>query len=537
MENGLKKFSGQYVYADCKFHFSGRENPKGKSLAKLIVRLLSPETGKTLQIQGPQRRKIEARLTEQEKDDLKNGKQVAKLNAQTEIYLNTLDEHEIRKRIKEGAMRLYTANYPTLQKMLKRSVPTESMHTLAAYFAYQHDFFLTQHATTESTLKEKKAALEDICAQLDGYQISAITPKILRSVYCNIGGKEQWKFGIARKFFTYIEHEGVYSGPNPFDRFYEEYAADGKSPNREAARRAAKVHRIDAKNERLLHQRIQNQIGTPCALVIPLAKGARLTVEEIAALLWEDIRITDNDGSRKVLIRNFREQLTGGTHNFTRPPLPETTDFILQQYDFLRQKYSESALTKMYVVPDSHNPKKRVPEKTITAYIRSELIHSGISYKTLAEYSDGNSKKPGGAGITLLHENYDHVLADECGVDIHSGYGCFLRGKVIPNVTDDYYYSFIREDGAHALDGLVRRDGRFSPEPEPGDPITETIQDDGTVEETIHSGGPNKLTGCTGKIILPPGGRVRVKSSHGFQGDLQSRQPGGRPKEVKKSEY
>lgn len=58
MEDGeLKKASGQYTFADCLFPFRVRKPPSGKYPYEAHVRLLSPATGKTLQVEGERRRK------------------------------------------------------------------------------------------------------------------------------------------------------------------------------------------------------------------------------------------------------------------------------------------------------------------------------------------------------------------------------------------------------------------------------------------------------------------------------------------------
>lgn len=53
----LKKASGQYTYSDCLFPYWVRNPPNGKTPYEVHIRLLSPETGKTLQVEGKRRQK------------------------------------------------------------------------------------------------------------------------------------------------------------------------------------------------------------------------------------------------------------------------------------------------------------------------------------------------------------------------------------------------------------------------------------------------------------------------------------------------
>ena len=100
--DGRKKFHGECFYAGVLFKFSGCELKSEKYFAKVTVRIISPDTGKTLQVAGKQRRAIMERLNEHEKQALEAGKQVEKLNASTEVYLPLDDLGDIEKRINDA---------------------------------------------------------------------------------------------------------------------------------------------------------------------------------------------------------------------------------------------------------------------------------------------------------------------------------------------------------------------------------------------------------------------------------------------------
>ena len=272
-------------------------------------------------------------------------------------------------------------------------------------------------------------------------------------------------------------------------------------------------------------------------MVILLAKDAGLEVEEIRELKWEDVLIDGSGAGRTVQIRLFHPDYNSGTQNYTKPLLPAGRQLLLAHYDYLRGKYTVGALKKMYVVPDSENPKKQTATSAITEHIRSELLHSGISYGTIAQCGIKSSNCPGGAGIILCHEHYIHMLSEQCGFEPASAEMAFMTGKEIPQMTDDYYVSYIGSDGARRLEGAARRDSRFAPEPAPTNPITEHKTEDGKVEKVLHAAGTDKLTGCLGKIVIPPGGQLYVYSAYGLQGDVNVRTPGCDVSEAKKFEY
>ncbi len=524
MEDGeLKKASGQYTFADCLFPFRVRKPPSGKYPYEAHVRLLSPATGKTLQVEGERRRKKKKTFTSEEKEMFEEGKQVEKLNATTTVYFSKGTESEVKTAVKKGAERLYRQNHHALKRAIKCTAPTGSIHALAMYHAYQKEFFLTHYTKNKvSTRKEKQTALESICAGLDNKPVNELTATDLHTVYLTLAkSKANGLFAVAEKFFEFCRGK-AYTGPNPVAKYLEDSAAKkgSKSPGGD---KAEKIHRIDQDKEEILQRRTSEKIGTQFAMVILLAKDAGLGVKEIQELKWEDVLIDGTGMDRTVRIRIFHPEYTGGTQNYTKPLLPAGRPLLLAHYDYLREKYTVGALKKMYVVPDAKNPKKQAATSAITTYIRTELLHSGISYGTIALCGIKSSKRLGGAGIILCNEHYRHMLQEQCGIDSTSADMTFLTGGEINQITDDYYVSYIGADGEHRLEGAARRDSRFAPEPAPTKPITERKTEDGKLEKVLHAAGADRLTGCLGKIVIPPGGQLYIYSEYGLQGDANIR--------------
>ena len=139
----LKKASGQYTYSDCLFPYWVRSPPNGKTPYEVHIRLLSPETGKTLQVEGKRRQKKKKTFSAKEQKMFEDGKQVEKLNATTTVYIRDGTEAAVNAAIKKGAERLYRQNYHTIKKALKSMASAASIHALAMYHTYGKEFFLT----------------------------------------------------------------------------------------------------------------------------------------------------------------------------------------------------------------------------------------------------------------------------------------------------------------------------------------------------------------------------------------------------------
>lgn len=514
----LKKASGQYTYSDCLFPYWVRSPPNGKTPYEVHIRLLSPETGKTLQVEGKRRQKKKKTFSAEEQKMFEDGKQVEKLNATTTVYIRDGTEATVKAAVKKGAERLYRQNYHTIKKALKNMASAASIHALAMYHTYSKEFFLTFYTKNKaSTRKEKQNALESICAGLDDKPIDELTTTDLHTVYQTLAkSKATGLFAMTEKFFEFCRGK-AYTGPNPVTKYLEASAAKKgkKSPGGD---KAEKIHRIDQDKEELLRKQIKKKIGTQFAMVFLLAIDAGLNVKEIQELKWKDVLIDGVGMDRTVQIRIFHPEYTGGTQNYTRPLLPAGRQLLLSHYDQLREKHTARALEKMYVVPDANDPKKQATTSAITSHIRSELLQSKI-----ALYGVKNGKHPGGAGIILCNEHYRHMLQEQCGIDSTSADMTFLTGGEIKQITDDYYVSYIGTDGERRLEGTVRRDSRCAPEPVLAKPITERKTKDGNVEKTLHASGADKLIGCIGKVVIPPGGQLYIYSEYGLQGDANIR--------------
>lgn len=355
----LKKASGQYTYSDCLFPYWVRSPPNGKTPYEVHIRLLSPETGKTLQVEGKRRQKKKKTFSAKEQKMFEDGKQVEKLNATTTVYIRDGTEATVKAAVKKGAERLYRQNYHTIKKALKNMASAASIHALAMYHTYGKEFFLTFYTKNKaSTRKEKQNALESICAGLDDKPIDELTTTDLHTVYQTLAkSKATGLFAMTEKFFEFCRGK-AYTGPNPVTKYLEASAAKKgkKSPGGD---KAEKIHRIDQDKEELLRKQIKKKIGTQFAMVILLAIDAGLNAKEIQELKWKDVLIDGVGMDRTVQIRIFHPEYTGGTQNYTKPLLPAGRQLLLSHYDQLREKHTARALEKMYVVPDANDPKKK----------------------------------------------------------------------------------------------------------------------------------------------------------------------------------
>lgn len=521
--DGRKKFHGECFYAGVLFKFSGCELKSEKYFAKVTVRIISPDTGKTLQVAGKQRRAIMERLNEHEKQALEAGKQVEKLNASTEVYLPLDDLGDIEERINDAVIRLYEKHQATLATMLKQDAVY--LHLYSLFQLYQRDFLASLHIKSKKGYSSKRDTLKDICARLDDMEVEKITVNVLKERFRDEPKKLKAPFGLAESFLNFCHRKGAFYGDNPFSLWKDEMEKRSASVHPDsAARRAAKCRKIDFSKEKSIYDERVKSIEGSYSLLFPLAAYAHLTIEEIIALKWSDILVEDLENERTVIIRNIKPEYTGGVHDFSRPPLPAGKQLILMKRDLLSKEYSESELMELYLVHQPGEPKKAISETKASEELRTCLKKAKVHFSEAFVIGKSGVEKEaysynGQAIIQLLHDHYASILEEQCGVDLSSGLGHFLRGELIKDTTTSFYTSLTGEDGKFLLEAILRRDRRFSPAC-PFVAPQEELTADGEIITAVPSWGKDYISAGEVEFVLRPGESLKLEAHYGVCGNL-----------------
>lgn len=545
--SGKEIIQGEGIYRDVKFSYRVHKASNQKEYSHVLkASIISPNTNRILQFGGKRyndfRKKLDKKIelltvevkkldpmsAEFQKAESVLRRQMTKkerlgtnlpiedLNATASTYLTSVDDKTIKKAFEEVVVRLY-ADYQDDIFQALGSTAEKDLHTRTLYDMYQNDFFRSLPATTAKVLKGKKNALLNICNRLNEKSVRDLTDKDIEQVERVLGNTKRNKMRLAEKFLDYCGESGGYTGANPITTYYQHKGNSKKSkgPPRNPLYPTESTH-IAEEPEQKLHDALQHQLDNDAALAIALAKGFRMSMDRILTICWKDIII---DGTH-VWISDYHDNYTGGTHNYIRPPLGETTDFILTKYNQLIEKHGKTKLGKMLVVPV---PGKTMGERktTVTKYIRTMLAQAGVKKEDFeAALDKDNPKAAGGAGYQLLIKHYDYVLQEHCGVDLDSGLGHYLRGLRIYDTTTDYYRCLSDETGNNFLQRIMRRDNWVAP-PLNKDTIICCANGE-TNKYTILPGGPGTRTGVvtTQAVFVPAGFEVSISAPLGIEGEI-----------------
>lgn len=506
---------GEIIYRDVKFLYRVCICNRPSYAYLLKVSLISPVTGKI----HKSKKKLSAynrrhgKKEEGESPPKPSQKSSEYANAYKEGYLTTCDEKTVISKAKKIIPHLYADFQDEILGALRET--GSDIHPRTAYEMMQREFFSSRPAVTEKTLRENRNIVKNFCDLLDHRTISELSDADIKSAVSATKGMKDKKLRLIEAFFEFCGENKLYSGQNPISIYLEHNkikhtsSVKGLYPSNSIT--------ISKECEEKLHLIIDESITEDLSLAIPLVKGFKISIERLLSLTWSEVLIEDNN----VRILDYLPNLTGGTHNYTRPPLRETADFLLKKRQLLLEKYSEKQINKMLVVPvpgQSISAKKA----TLSKYFRTTLLAAGVSQSDIQQAArPGETKSAGGAAYKLLSRHYDFVLQDRCEVDLDSGVGCYLRGIRIHDTTNDYYRSFSDPTGNHFLQVIMDRDTLFCEESSTNTEITEQLVN-GHQEITIPAVSPRIRTAVLSKdfLFLPKGTRLIITSPCGIEGQV-----------------
>ena len=552
--NGRMAICGEAIYMDTKFSFTVHRASARKSDYShvLKVNVIDPKTSKILQVTGKKIsdkiKKIEKSIAEIEasenvsrddpklmelidrKSKLLSGVRLDECNASISKYLSNDRKNTIKRALEAAIPKLYGKYSNEICKALKQSTEVNDIHPLTAFEMYQNDFFSRESKVAERTLKAKKNALRKICELLNEKSISKITVGDVEKVAKSLEGDAKAKLNCAERFFTFCGEVNAYSGANPITVY--------KAGHRGKKAAKAKTHpdvpwHLVPEEEQRLHEEMEKDLSSDLGLAVPLGKGARMSLARMLELRWKDI-IVASDGVR---IQDYKDQFTGATNNYIRPPTKEVSDLIVKKYDELVREFGKTKLRKMKVLMFAEGTTEKQKKTAVTNHIYEILRKSGITREKIRTAVDPNNpKKEGGTGLSLLHKHYDYALKEYGGVNIHSGIGLFLRGMRIYDTTTDSYRCLNDETGNYHLQVIMRRiDVRVGNTVSVGKkPITAQLKSPRVREIKVAAIGHDIRTGVrTKKEIRVPGGTtIVVQSEYGVMGSAKFRL--GKSEEIEK---
>ena len=525
----LSKAAGEYVYCGLTAQFSfsripedlNRKGPKYEGRGS--VSLLAPDDPHILLadrdrleavIEKKVRKAVKAAeaigqkvnqkaLREGIRKELTIGRPISR-KATKDIKLRSFKVATVREAVAKAVEQLILENRQSLlARMDRQGTGTQVQTVMRLFFRFGSGFQCGERA---------HKLLGKVCMALGEKRVEDLKKADVQKIEARFGANG---CKIACRFLD--ECSGEYYGQNPFEKYTLEGKSEKAARDKERARKnAVKTRLIPLEAEKKLYQMCRNDLRDGRCLVIALALGCFLSMEEMVSLKWSDVLFTDGG----VFVRRFQRKRVGALHNYTCPLLPAAQDLVRERYAYLQaQGYTDEELADMTVLSFGVKVKRQLKVSEGTDYLRDSLHRAGVQYSVLEEYQAQAAKRPGGAGLQLCHDHFLNVCRRECKIPADSPTEKFLRMVAFRrDSTNEAYRSFTGKNGRRALAIIARRDQHLL------EPRKCEIQIDQTADAkermSVLPGLPGKCLGAVLEVALKKGDCLLLESEYGLHAEV-----------------
>ena len=342
-----------------------------------------------------------------------------------------------------------------------------------------------------NTLKRKLGNLNKIAGVLGSCDMGKISAVEITQLYSKYGEKQGATLArLGHAFYDYCRSMGYYHGKNPFDDFFI------LTPNKlqDAPQTLKERRRAPKEIPQEVEEKFRTFVTTDTCndekVISTILTHDGFSASAISKLTTADV-IFDGIQVGSVAGVQYRDDLVGATHNYTRPLSPFAAQEIQKRKHLIMESKKTTPLLQAIC------GKKLTPKK-ITAHSKKVLENCGIDKTLLTEDETCNVN---GIGIELFKKNHKSWLQNDCGLARDNGAVNFLNlASVSGDVTADSYRSFCDYGGQRFLLAAMDRDKRHR---SPPNCTTVAISQDANITNiTVPPDDLLRFTACEIEIEL-----------------------------------
>lgn len=192
------------------------------------------------------------------------------------------------------------------------------------------------------------------------------------------GKDSRGKISLLSKFWKYCHGKGLCVGTNPFEVHLDTLSKSKKTPS-QMQKRSLLYTALPETIARELDEVISKKVKDGRYAGFALVKEAGFPSSEACRLAWRDVEFMP-EAEDFVCVRIRRDEISGATHDFTRPVMPFGGLILLRRYKHLLETYSEDTLQDMPIVSTAKNPQRAMKAKDLTAHCKIALLDAGLKH-------------------------------------------------------------------------------------------------------------------------------------------------------------
>ena len=503
-EDCQPKYNGKILIHGAELRFSLNIQKSGAYLYRGTMSAMCPDKDEVITVSLPR---------------AEDGQEVS-LKASKSINTNEKMLDGIKAFLADRAFGLYAQFSTAINRSLHKSVRKETILPDTAFCLYGQEFidFAFPNASDESRRKYysriEKHYMRFPERPMAEYSGSDMKKYLIEKNVC-AGTIEE-----LRKFWLYCLDRGICLGSDPFPEKHK------RKPTADALiNKAVRPDELSEETQDKVYEQCMNTCdAAACATALILWGG--LSLDEALKMKWKHI-IFDKDDHDLATILLLKSDYAGATHIFNHPLFVQGARILRNRYSLLCESHGGAQLANKLILCHGSSDDKALSRNALIKSISTLLRSCGVLNKTFAEL-----KSPGKAvSIRLLTNTYRANLIRKCGLEKDIFTVKYLCGESMRgNTSCDSYISFSDDDAIFRQYSLIKI---TKPTVDYDNRYEETVLPDGATRYQIFPQNSKHCAGVTARMLLPPGGEIRIKDClHGVDGDITVRAvgPDGKPK-------
>ncbi len=504
-DQGIREIKGTAIAQGIAFRISVSRNASGNTLPKAeknepkykplytgTVSVLDPASTKVMLSETAKRRMEEKGKPYKDKD----------IYASKKIHCDSADALKVANSILSKMESLICENKSQLDQALVKAMTPDQLTLPFAGEQYRYDFLRMTYPKASSEANNKRAQqLLRILSKFPMIPISELSTRTVNTVLKETKASDE-VIRLCHLFIEYLLQMRKYVGSNPFV-----LPSTRESNTKNVFKQQELGDAVFANMFRLLNKEL-----LAINVVIALAASG-FPFEDIKPLTWRDIEfVTGYTDFAIVHIR--RDYAAVSKHDFSRPMIPDSAEFVRKFYKDLSTSKSAGELADTKIWPDGVN------NQIVNNEIRNLLVRAGFSGVFSAPGRPGEDQIEIPARI--LQTNYQRMLAAKCGLKDDPDTLSFLSGIIYRSSTYTSYESHTSREAALRLYQILKP---LSVEKKL-DKKSGEHRSDGKAAFEAWPKTNHEAARVTGKIKLKPGQRLTVVSEHGAKGIVRIHREG-----------
>lgn len=404
LADGREHYKGIYWHNGVAFKFSITKQVNGEYDYTGRVSVLSPESGKVLQLTGKARRQ---RINSYQRKhgnvniDTPHCKQCAVFK---DIKFNGNNVDAVKSHIEETAKRLFAENAVLLNSLLRGVCKPETITPSEAAQLYAEQFIAEDgKKISQKTADAHISRLTNVCAALPNKAMREISQSEIAAAVKkdNISNRGQ---RLLYRFWKYLLEKGLCTGVNPVPS-----NAQQKISTKLLQARAANPAVLDLTMCDELFTLIMQHPPSGCDCGVALMLWGRVPPSE--GLVWGDILFDPGDASL-ARMRITKSNNAGATHDYTRPLFPQAALILKDRYRSLQSRYKPKKLRTMPIISQDTNPAKAMGRYVVLQCANKRLRDIGVKEETFRCWRAPKSA----VAERIMFNTYDSLLQNNCGL-------------------------------------------------------------------------------------------------------------------------